>query len=71
MGLAYADYFALSSGGYGDNAFIGASAFGTIPPNYNNGAPIRDLINTAGVVTVEISWTGMPAPFIINLSQEQ
>jgi hypothetical protein len=67
MGLAYADPAAMSSGGYGNNAFIGASAFGTIPSNYNGGAHIRDVINNPGVVTLEITWSGMPAPFIINL----
>lgn len=67
MSFLYVDAATMSSGGYGNNAFVGASAFGTIPSNYSNGAPIRDLINTAGVRTVEISWTGMSAPFIINL----
>ena len=68
MGFVYTDAATLNSGGYGNNAFVGASAFGTIPSNYSSGAPIRDLINTNGVVTVEVSWTGMTAPFIINLT---
>lgn len=68
MSLVYVNAGDMNSSGYGNNAFIGATYSGTIPPNYNNGALIRDLINIAGVVTVEISWPGMSAPFIINLT---
>ena len=68
MYFMYVNAATMSSSGYGNNAFVGASAFGTIPSNYNNGAAIRDLVNTPGVITVEVSWTGMTAPFIINLT---
>ena len=68
MTLFYVDPASMQSQGYGFNAFLSASAFGNIPADYANGAPIRDLINTNGVVTIEVSWTGMTAPFIINLT---
>ena len=68
MTLFYVDPASMQSQGYGFNAFLAASAFGNIPADYANGAPIRNLINTNTVVSVEVSWTGMTAPFIINLT---
>ncbi len=68
MEFFYVTPATMISDGYGNVALAAANAFGSIPSNYSDGAGIRDLINTNGVVTVEVSWTGMSAPFIINLT---
>ena len=68
MEFFYVSPATMISSGYGNNALMAASAFSTVPPNWSDGAGVRDLINTNGVVTVEVSWSGMSAPFIINLT---
>lgn len=68
MTFFYETPAAMQSQGYGFNAMLGASAFGSIPLDWNDGAPLMDLVNTNGVVTIEVIWDGMTAPFIINLT---